>query len=81
MCWRVSRECWIIKLKRDKGSAGECDKGKKAKTDSDASSGKYVSEKSQPTGGKVSEKSHVTVVTRTSKKNFQKVGRRKNMLV
>jgi hypothetical protein len=50
-----------MKGKRGKGSAGECDKGKKAKTVSDASNGKYVSAKSQPTGGKVSEKSHVIV--------------------
>jgi hypothetical protein len=40
----------------------------KAKTSSDASGGKSVSEKSQPTGGKVNEKSHVT---RTSKNPFE----------
>ncbi len=43
----------------------------KGKTASDASGVKSGSEKSQPTGGKVSEKSHVTAVTRTSKNPFE----------
>jgi len=47
-----------MKDKRGKGSAGEGDKGKKAKTALDASGGKSASEKSQPTRGLVSEKSH-----------------------
>jgi hypothetical protein len=55
-----------MKDKRGKGSEGECDKGNKAKTVSNASSGKYVREKSQPTVGKVSKKSNFIVVTRTS---------------
>ncbi len=54
-----------------KGRAAEGDKGKKVKTTSDASGGKSAIEKSQPTGWKVSEKSHVAAVTRTSKKTFQ----------
>ena len=49
-----------MKGKRRKDSVGVGDKGKKAKTASDASGGKSVSEKTQPTGGNVSEKSHVT---------------------
>ena len=52
----------------------ECGRGwqrQKTKTVSDVSSGKSESEKSQPMVGKVSDKSHVTVVTRTSKKPFE----------
>jgi hypothetical protein len=45
-----------MKGKHRKGTVGKGDKGKKAKTASDASGGKSVSEKSQPTGRKVSEK-------------------------
>jgi hypothetical protein len=39
-----------MKDERGEGSPGEGEKGKKAKTASDASGGKPVSEKSQPTG-------------------------------
>jgi hypothetical protein len=64
---------YLMQDKRGKGSAGEGDKCKKAKTASDASGGKSASDKSQaqPTSGKVSEKSHVTAVTRTSKNPFE----------
>ena len=50
--------------KRGIWSAGEGNTSKKAKTASDA--GKSVSKKSQPMGWKLSEKSHATVVRRTS---------------